>query len=77
VHGCAVVGLPHDTWGEMVHADVVLKPGAVVTVEELTSHCRDFIAGYKLPRSLEFVDEIPLTAVGKVDKVSIRARYRG
>ena len=76
VQGCAVVGLPHDTWGEMVHADVVLKPGAAVTVEELTSHCRDFIAGYKLPRSLEFVDEIPLTAVGKVDKVSIRARYR-
>jgi long-chain acyl-CoA synthetase len=75
VQDCAVIGLPHDTWGEMVHADVVLKLGAAVTVEELTTHCREFIAGYKLPKSVEFVDAIPLTAVGKVDKVSIRVRY--
>ena len=76
VQDCAVVGLPDDNWGERVHADVVLKPGMAVAEKVLVDHCREFIAGYKLPRSVAFVEAIPLTPVGKVDKVSIRARYR-
>ncbi|MFT5485057.1 MAG: acyl-CoA synthetase (AMP-forming)/AMP-acid ligase II [Halieaceae bacterium] len=77
VEQCAVVGLPDEKWGERVHADVILKPGMSATAEELTAHCRESLAGFKLPRSVTLVDEIPLTAVNKVDKVAIRARYTG
>jgi acyl-CoA synthetase (AMP-forming)/AMP-acid ligase II len=75
VQGCAVVGLPHDKWGEVVHADVVLKENATATQETLIEHCRELIAGYKLPKSIAFVEAIPLTPVGKVDKVAIRQKY--
>jgi acyl-CoA synthetase (AMP-forming)/AMP-acid ligase II len=75
VQGCAVVGLPHDKWGEVVHADVVLKPGAATDEAALIEHCREYIAGYKLPKTMAFVDAIPLTPVGKVDKVAIRQKY--
>ena len=73
----AVIGVPDEKWGETVHADVVLKPGATLDQDALIEHCREFIAGYKLPRSVSFVEAIPLTPVGKVDKVSIRARHAG
>ncbi len=75
VEQCAVVGLPDEKWGELVHAEIVLKEGASASQGEIEAHCRDLIAGYKLPRSAGFVDTIPLTAVGKVDKVAIRERY--
>lgn len=75
VQSCAVVGLPHAKWGEMVHADVVLMPGLSATQETLIEHCREYIAGYKLPKSISFVEAIPLTPVGKVDKVAIRRKY--
>jgi long-chain acyl-CoA synthetase len=48
----AVFGIPHENFGETVHAEVVLKPGASLTSEELIEHCRAHIAGYKLPRSV-------------------------
>jgi acyl-CoA synthetase (AMP-forming)/AMP-acid ligase II len=75
VQSCAVVGLPHEKWGEVVHADVVLSPGSSITEEALIEHCREYIAGYKLPKSISFVETIPLTPVGKVDKVAIRQSY--
>ncbi len=75
VEQCAVVGLPDEKWGEKVHADIVLKEGASLTEEQVIEYCREFLAGYKLPKSAAFVDAIPLTAVGKVDKVAIRTRY--
>jgi len=75
VQGCAVVGLLHEKWGEVVHADVVLKESAATTEDVLIEHCREFIAGYKLPKSIAFVEAIPLTPVGKVDKVAIRQKY--
>ena len=75
VQSCAVVGLPHEKWGEVVHADVVLKEDASITEDALIDHCREFIAGYKLPKSVAFVEAIPLTPVGKVDKVTIRQKY--
>jgi long-chain acyl-CoA synthetase len=75
VQSSAVVGLPHEKWGEVVHADVVLIPGASVTQDALIEHCREYIAGYKLPKSISFVEVIPLTPVGKVDKVTIRQSY--
>lgn len=73
---CAVVGVPHEKWGESVHAVVVLKPGASATLETIQAHCRTLIAGYKIPRSVDFVDALPMTSVGKVAKNELRARYR-
>jgi long-chain acyl-CoA synthetase len=75
VSECAVVGLPHEKWGEVVHADVVLHAGESASAEDLIEHSREYLAGYKLPKTVEFVDAIPLTAVGKVDKVAIRGKY--
>jgi len=68
----AVIGIPHERWGEAVHAVVVLKPGAEVDEEQLRLHCREFIAGYKCPKSVEFRTELPLSAAGKVLKRELR-----
>lgn len=69
----AVVGLPDPKWTEIVHAVVKCKSGQQVQVDELLAHCREWIAGYKLPKSIEFVDEpLPKTPVGKINKVQIR-----
>ncbi|UUY08295.1 long-chain-fatty-acid--CoA ligase [Pseudomonas sp. J452] len=69
---CAVIGIPHDTWGEAVHAAVVLKPGAEVGAAELQAHCRAQIAGYKCPKSVEFREAMPLSAAGKILKRDLR-----
>ncbi|HZZ09294.1 MAG TPA: fatty-acid--CoA ligase, partial [Paraburkholderia sp.] len=75
VAACAVIGIPHDTWGEAVHAVVVCKPGAALSAEDLRAHCREFIAGYKCPKSVEFREQLPLSAAGKILKREIRAPY--
>lgn len=69
---CAVIGIAHAQWGEAVHAVVVRKPGARVDEQQLRLHCREFIAGYKCPKSVEFRDELPLSAAGKVLKRELR-----
>jgi acyl-CoA synthetase (AMP-forming)/AMP-acid ligase II len=71
----AVIGIPHERWGEQVHAVVVLKPGAAATQEELQTHCKDLIAGYKCPRSFEFRDAMPMSGAGKILKTDLRAPY--
>jgi acyl-CoA synthetase (AMP-forming)/AMP-acid ligase II len=76
VEQCALVGIPDDKWGEKVHAEVILKPGSALCEEEVIAHCKNFLAGYKIPKSVNFVDTIPLTAVGKVDKVAIRNKFK-
>jgi len=73
---CAVVGLADEKWVERVHAEIVLRPDICLTQKEVTTYCRDFLAGYKTPRSMSFVKALPLTAVGKVDKVAIRKAYQ-
>jgi acyl-CoA synthetase (AMP-forming)/AMP-acid ligase II len=75
VAACAVIGVPDDEWGERVHAVVVLKPGMAATADELREHAKTLIAGYKAPRSAEFVDGLPLSGAGKVLKRELRARY--
>ncbi|PNB73519.1 fatty-acid--CoA ligase [Pseudomonas sp. GW456-E7] len=72
---CAVIGIPCQKWGETVHAEIILKPGAQLSTEAVIDHCRERIAGYKCPRSVTFVDALPLSSVGKVLKNELRARF--
>jgi long-chain acyl-CoA synthetase len=73
---CAVIGIPHESWGEEVHAIVVLKPGETLTEEELIGHCKTLIAGYKCPKSVVFRDEpLPLSGAGKILKKDLREPY--
>jgi len=70
---CAVFGVPHERWGEAVHAVVVPRTGAIVSEPELIAHCRSRIAGYKLPKRIELRDEpLPRSGVGKIQKAALR-----
>jgi long-chain acyl-CoA synthetase len=69
----AVVGVPDDYRGETVKAFIVLKPGMTVTEEELIAFCRENLAAYKVPRLIEFRDELPKTAVGKILRRGLKA----
>ncbi|NUT94729.1 MAG: AMP-binding protein [Saccharothrix sp.] len=71
----AVIGVPHDKWGETIKALVVLAEGAQATEAELIAHCKQRLAGYKAPTSVEFRDAIPRTATGKVQKFKLREPY--
>jgi fatty-acyl-CoA synthase/long-chain acyl-CoA synthetase len=71
----AVIGVPHETWGEAVTAFVVVKPGDQVDLSALKAYARQELATYKRPKSIELVDALPLTAVGKPDKKALRAPY--
>ena len=73
VAGVAVVAMPHEKWGETPCAFVELAPGASVTEEELTQHCRDNLASYKIPRHFVF-ESIPRTSTGKMQKHLLRSR---
>ena len=76
VSQCAVIGIPDDQWGEVVHAIVILKDGEQVTGTDLIAHCHSLIAGYKCPRSVEFRTEaLPLSGVGKVLKRELRKPF--
>jgi long-chain acyl-CoA synthetase len=75
VAACAVIGIPSERWNESVHACVMRRSGVQVSTEELFVHCRGLIAGYKCPRSIEFVDSLPLSGAGKVLKAKLRERY--
>jgi long-chain acyl-CoA synthetase len=70
----AVVGRPDDVLGEVVVAYVSLRPDATVTVDELHELCREQLAKYKLPVSIELLDELPKNPVGKIDKPTLRKR---
>ena len=72
VSQAAVVGAPHARWGEAGVAFVVLRPGASATPAELIGWCRERLAGYKAPTGVEFADELPRNATGKVLKGSLR-----
>jgi len=74
---CAAFGLPDAEWGERVCAAVVLRPGARAAAAELVRSARTRLAGYKLPRELFLVDELPRTGSGKVHKPTLRSRFGG
>jgi long-chain acyl-CoA synthetase len=72
----AVFGIPHEGFGEMVHAEVVTKPGTSVTADEIVATCREHIGGYKVPRSVVIRTEpLPKSGAGKILKRSLRNPY--
>jgi long-chain acyl-CoA synthetase len=76
VAACAVIGIPHEKWGEAVHAIVVPKEGFELTEEEVMNHCRQYIAGYKCPRSVEIrFEPLPMSGAGKILKRVLRASF--
>jgi fatty-acyl-CoA synthase len=71
----AVISVPDARWGEVGRAFVVLKPGLSLTAEELLAFCQDRLARFKIPKAIVFLDRLPQTAVGKVDKAMLAQQY--
>lgn len=74
VQEVAVVGMPHERWGESPHAFVVLRSGASATETQLTQFARDNLAHFKVPQWVSFVEELPKTATGKIQKFVLRGQ---
>ena len=72
---CAVIGVPDEKWGETIKAIVVLAPGATLDEAAVIAHCKQKMAGYKSPTSVDIVEVIPRTATGKVQKFKLREPY--
>ena len=75
VQDSAVIGVPHEKWGEAVKAVVELAPGARAEADELIALCKEELGSMKAPKSIDFVAELPRSAVGKVLKRDLRRRY--
>jgi len=71
----ALIGVPHEKWGEVGRAIVVTGAKAELTEEELLDFCRERLARYKVPKSVVFVDAMPQTGAGKIDKQELLRRY--
>lgn len=72
----AVIAVPDEFWGEAAKAIVVLKPGQSATAEEILEQCRGRLAGYKVPKSVDFVEELPKGGTGKILKPVLKEKYR-
>jgi acyl-CoA synthetase (AMP-forming)/AMP-acid ligase II len=74
VREVAVIGIPDAKWGELVTA-LVVTDGSGVTAEELIAHCRTRLAGFKTPKRVDFVETLPRTATGKLQKFKLREPF--
>jgi fatty-acyl-CoA synthase len=74
---CAVIGVPHEKWGETPKALIVLRQGQSASAEQLLAFCRERLAHFKCPSSIDFATELPRTATGKLQKFKLRERYWG
>ena len=72
IHMCAVIGIPDAKWGEVGKACVVLKPGQSITEDELLGFITDRLAKYKVPKSVTFMQALPISAAGKILKRELR-----
>lgn len=72
VRECAVIGVPHPLWGEAVHAVIAFKAGESATLEEIIAHCRERIAAFKCPRTVEVREALPLSQANKILKTELR-----
>jgi acyl-CoA synthetase (AMP-forming)/AMP-acid ligase II len=72
VREAAVYGVPDAKWGEAVHAAVALRAGSSASESELIAHCRAHVAGFKTPRRIVFLTELPRTGTGKIAKRLLR-----
>jgi len=72
---CAVFGLPDAEWGECVHAMVSLKPGMTAAAEEIIEYCKQHMASYKKPKSIEFVESVPRDPMGKILKYKLKKEF--
>ncbi|HJR18242.1 MAG TPA: acyl-CoA synthetase, partial [Actinomycetota bacterium] len=70
-----VIGVPDPRWGQLVTSVIAVRNGARLTAEEVDEHCRAVLAGYKRPRRVEIVDELPKSADGRVDRDAVVARW--
>jgi acyl-CoA synthetase (AMP-forming)/AMP-acid ligase II len=75
VAAVAVIGVPDERWGEAVKACVVLAHGHSADAEELIAYCRGRLAGYKIPKSIDFHASFPLTGSGKIAKKTLREPF--
>ena len=75
VSECAVIGVPDEKYGEALFAAIVPAPAAALDEDEIVAHCRGKIGGYKIPRRMTFLEELPKSAVGKILKTELRKTY--
>jgi fatty-acyl-CoA synthase len=72
---CAVIAVPDEQWGEVAHAVITLKTGCQASCAEVLDHCRKHLAGFKIPKSIEFVDALPKGGTGKILKKVLREKF--
>lgn len=75
VANAVAVGLPHERWSEAVTAFIVLKPGKTCTEEEIIKHCKQHLGGFQVPKSVIFIENLPMTPTGKIQKHILRKQY--